>query len=759
MILLRGCSLVLAAIILVSASPLQAAGRETFNVKPPAAWVQPAVLPEHSPGGASMLLDDHQTRVTDGNIERYTRHTQVIAVQKDLEDFGQVEIEFEPSYQALTIHFIQIRRGQSVIDALRPTEVRVLHREEELEQQIFNGTVQAVAILHDLRVGDIVDVAYTVTGQNPVMAGKYLGGVPLDFYRAVKYFRYRLLWPAKRTLSMRNLNTDIEPKVTRGAETEYLWERRDIAALPDEDNVPSWHLEGRVDLSEFATWHDVVEWALPLYKPGNLSRDLAARIEAIARSSGTPAGRVVAALRLVQDDVRYLGIEMGPYSHQPTVPSKVLERRFGDCKDKALLLTTILRELGIDAAPALVNSESGKEIDKRQPSPYAFDHVIVEVRLNDKTYWLDGTDSYQRGTLDQFYNPNFEKALVLREETTNLEDIPITDPASPTLAVTERYRVQNNTSPVSFSVVTTYTGKSADDFRYYFAGTTLEKLSEAYLNYYADDNPGIERSGMPEIKDDEAANVISVTEKYSIPNFWKDSKHYIRADRIAQQIEKPRVSRRTLPLGVKYPLSITQRIEVELPVPGDNWTDTRSLSDNAMEFQYKRTRAGKLMVLEYSLKTLRDHVPAKEVQQHLATLENIWDYTGYNLPMNSVKGQIDGRDILASLFILGFIAVAFFVVLYVAPHRRRRIRKERGFKLGSDPSAPIPAPDNAAMRKHLLSMNCRCGLRFEPEGEGMREETILFDGERIAVFRGHCRKCRAEQDVYFRVINMTAATD
>src|SRR5262245_61053879 len=109
MILLRGRSLILAAIILFSASLLQ--GKETFDIKPPASWVQTAALPEHSPGGASMLLDDHQIRVTDGTVERYTRHTQLIAVQKDLQDYGQVEIEFEPSYQALTIHFIQIRRG------------------------------------------------------------------------------------------------------------------------------------------------------------------------------------------------------------------------------------------------------------------------------------------------------------------------------------------------------------------------------------------------------------------------------------------------------------------------------------------------------------------------------------------------------------------------------------------------------------------------------------------------------------------------
>jgi len=749
MMLHRGSPFLVALMILSGTIRLRAEGTEKFSVKPPASWVQAAELPQNSPG-VSMLLDDHQTRVTDRSVERYVRHTQLIATQKDLEDFGHVEIEFEPSYQSLAIHFIQIRRSDKVIDALRSTDIRVLHREEELEEQIFNGTVQAVAILQDLRVGDIVDVAYTVTGQNPVMGGKYSGTVSLDLRLPVKYLRSRLLWPSKRKLFLRSHNTMIEPKVTPGVETEYVWERHDVVALPEEDNVPSWYRNGSwIDVSEFENWRDVVQWALPLYTPGSLSHHLAVRIEAIAKNSSTPADRVVAALRLVQDEVRYLGIEMGPHSHQPTAPSKVLERRFGDCKDKALLLTTILRELGIDAAPALVDTEFGKELHQRQPSPIAFDHVIVTVRLDGKTYWLDGTNSFQRGRLQQFYSPNFGKALVLREETTSLEDIPVSVTTAPSVLVSEKYQVQDTTSPVSFTVTTTYIGEAADDFRYHFARTTLEKLSDSYLNYYADENPGIEKNGLPEIKDDEADNVIIVRENYTIPDFWNDSKHYLRADRIAGEIEKPRVSRRSLPLAVRYPLNIAQRIEIEMPGEGYESAVTRSFTNETVEFHFNRTREGKRLVLDYSLKTRRDHVPAKEVQKHLATLDSIWDSTGYNLPMQSARKQFSPTGALTVFVLaLGMIGGGAFFFHRVMT-RRRAFHTQPRSKLGSDPSTPIPVLNGEAMLKHR-ALKCRCGFRLELQKESFTEERILFDGERITVLRGNCTQCRTEQDVYFK---------
>ena len=67
----------------------------------------------------------------------------------------------------------------------------------------------------------------------------------------------------------------------------------------------------------------------------------------------------------MQDDIRYLGFENGLNSFKPSKPIEVLKRRFGDCKDKALLLSTLLQSYGIAANPILVNSTYGKNIDEK----------------------------------------------------------------------------------------------------------------------------------------------------------------------------------------------------------------------------------------------------------------------------------------------------------------------------------------------------------------------------------------------------------
>ena len=108
-----------------------------------------------------------------------------------------------------------------------------------------------------------------------------------------------------------------------------------------------------------------------------------------------------------------------------------MSRRFGDCKDKALLLVTLLRALGTEAEPALVNTEARQAIADWLPSPLAFDHVIVRFVFQSRTYWVDATRALQRGTLAHFEDPPFARALVVREGETGLSEIPAPPPAEP----------------------------------------------------------------------------------------------------------------------------------------------------------------------------------------------------------------------------------------------------------------------------------------------------------------------------------------
>ena len=110
----------------------------------------------------------------------------------------------------------------------------------------------------------------------------------------------------------------------------------------------------------------------------------------IAEHAGAdPAARVAAAYDLVVSQTRYVGLELGIHGYKPYPVSEVLARGFGDCKDKASLLVSLLRELGVRADLVLVRTRRLGNIEPEPASLSVFDHAIVYVPSLDR--YLDGT--------------------------------------------------------------------------------------------------------------------------------------------------------------------------------------------------------------------------------------------------------------------------------------------------------------------------------------------------------------------------------
>lgn len=757
---LCGCFLGLAAGQQVSA-------RTQYVIRSPQSWVRIWDLESEGkgePGSSSstFLLDDHQIKVGQATVERYFHHVQKIETAAGLGDVSQLKFYFEPSYQQLAIHFIRIRREGAVINALKPAEIKVIQQEEELNQQLYNGTLAALIFLNDVRVGDIVDYAYTVSGENPVLGGRFADTLYLADQQPIQHLKFRLVLPSNRSVAVRNHNLEIEPIVNPyGSDSEYIWERRDVGAVSVEDSTPAWFSPyPTVNLSEFQTWNDVVQWALPLYESTNPTpAELTLKTQKWQADFHSPEERTMAALRFVQDEIRYLGIELGRYSHQPTSPAKVFARRFGDCKDKSLLLATLLKSMGVDAAPALVHSSEGKSLDAQQPSPFAFDHVIVQAKIAGKTYWFDPTISYQRGGLDKYYDPPYERALVMRAGAGELEKIPQPTINAGSISVREKYEGQSSRGPISLKVSTTYIGDEADNMRQFLSGYSLSELGKTYLNFYAEANPSIKAVGLPEVEDDQVANTILVREKYLISEFWKENKHYFLAEKIAAEAGKPGITQRSMPLRISYPLSISETVEINLSERYDIAAERGTISNEAVRFDYDFSASGNNIKLEYSLKTMADSVRVDRIPQHLSVLDKIRNYVGFELnvgpgtvagfPTNRASGPI---GLIFSLIIV--VPLIVLVTVYIVRNRRKTGRKKRFAtevqpKPGFTPETAIRVAQETDIDSTLRYFQCTCGQSpYKPESPPQKER-FTYDDQRLIGIRLHCASCSRDFDLYF----------
>ena len=130
----------------------------------------------------------------------------------------------------------------------------------------------------------------------------------------------------------------------------------------------------------------------------------------------------------------------GLNSHRPVTSEVTLQRRFGDCKAKTILLISLLKALDIESNPVLVDNDDGQVLDQRPVSINSFDHVIVTLELENQRYWLDPTIEYQVGPLDNLYQPDYGFGLILSSDASTLTAFGALNDTSK-ISVTEQFHI------------------------------------------------------------------------------------------------------------------------------------------------------------------------------------------------------------------------------------------------------------------------------------------------------------------------------
>ncbi|HSY19894.1 MAG TPA: DUF3857 domain-containing transglutaminase family protein, partial [Candidatus Acidoferrales bacterium] len=603
-------------------------------------WVKPQFYdrqslmfrPEASADQHWLLLERHINAATD---ETFVHCARQILTVSGVQNGSDLKIDFNPSFQTLTLHWVRLWRGTNHLDRLAADKIRVVRQERDMEDQILNGEQTAMLVLDDVRVGDIVDYAYSVKGENPVFNGKFSTSIRVQLDEPVERLLTRVVWPAQRRFYPKNFGCSVQPVmvVTNGL-IECTWDLRRVPGVVQEDSLPVWcDPEPWVQLSEFKSWAEVNQWALALFQNNaQLSPELTQKI-AEWKQLPTQEQQVQAALRFVQDEIRYFGIEIGVSADKPADPGTVFSRRFGDCKDKSLLFVSLLRGLGIEAYPVLVNTQARQTIGDWLPAADIFDHCISVVRMGGQNWWLDPTAGYQRGSLAMHYLPNYGYGLVITPRTSALTPIPQTT-GMPLTTTTEHFDLGRKSGTSDLMVVTVAEGRDADRQRALFATTKRNDIEKTYTHYYAETYAGTTMSAPIEVQDDEQQNRFQTTEHYTIGNAWvqSDTDGKYRCEfypfSIAALNKKPVDMQRKLPLAVDYPQHLVLRTEVKIPTTWSYSKEDKNIDDPAFVFHKQVRRIANQLVLQYEYQSLADNVPAARTDEYLQNLGTISKYLG-----------------------------------------------------------------------------------------------------------------------------------
>lgn len=235
----------------------------------------------------------------------------------------------------------------------------------------------------------------------------------------VAHQREEVIVPAGDSLHWRGHGSAAAPERSG---THWVWERRDIPALPREplsaqrtppENQVVWWQErvvpGVGQGLHFESWRELSAWMYGWTTPrAEVTEPVLAR--ARAELGAAPAHDALArvrALARVAQDVRYASVEIGlahGEGYRPHAATEVLAAGYGDCKDKAGLFCALARAAGFEAWLVTVNSTGRERVQPDWPTPQQFDHCIAAVRLPEAVPVPAALETQAHGTL-VFFDP------------------------------------------------------------------------------------------------------------------------------------------------------------------------------------------------------------------------------------------------------------------------------------------------------------------------------------------------------------------
>lgn len=496
-LLRRAVPIALAAALLAVPS-LRAAGAPwdgpSFAADPAALFRAASGLPGKPEGGIDMILLETVYSFDDAGRQTYTQRMVYRFTDGSAhESWSAMEQSWSPWHQdrpALKARVVTQdgQDGGMTEHRLDPATITE-NAESQSSPDMFEDGRVLRAPLPATGAGAVVEEEVTVRETAPFFDGGTVDFANLQM--AVPVRHVRLVLDAPTGLSLRWVARQL-PGVSPTEQVANGRRRLTFAVdnlaeyeEPEAGLPPEMPRSAYVAFSTGQSWGDLAHRYSDIVDRTIGGADLSAFLRsAIGKSTGSQLETINALLRKLGREIRYTGIELAEGGLIPRPPGETLKRKFGDCKDKAVVLTALLRSLDIPAYVALLSAGEGEaDVEESLPGMGAFNHAIVMVP-GSPAIWIDPTDPFSRaGELP--VQDQGRLALVASPTATGLVRTPEATSAD-NREIETREIYLSDLGPARVVETTEYWGAEENDLRSSYAAASEAELREALEDYVSE---------------------------------------------------------------------------------------------------------------------------------------------------------------------------------------------------------------------------------------------------------------------------------
>lgn len=351
------------------------------------------VADDNYKNAASVILVDSLSFHIDKDMkmikERFLRIK--ILEKRGREEKGDIQARFDEDsqkFEIISAHTLTpageiIEPEESGVSLVSAPEVGYASQYTNLKMQVISFPA--------LEPNAIIEYNYRIISEKE-MEKPFAANITLQTREPIKKKIVSITFPMedKDKFVFRSIKTDLKPKIIKSGDLiTYKFEMNDMAKIKAEQNMPSLaEISPELRLTFYPDWDEFVDnYQKNFFDAAKVSRSIKKQLKKIVGESTEETIENIAIF--VKQNIRSIYLGFGESGFEPTDAKKILDNRYGDPQDKAVLLTALLQATNVDAYPVLVAANQIADLQKTLPVPSLMKNILVAYKLNGKTNYID----------------------------------------------------------------------------------------------------------------------------------------------------------------------------------------------------------------------------------------------------------------------------------------------------------------------------------------------------------------------------------
>jgi len=344
--------------------------------------------------GAVILINDINTTVRPDKTSTTTVHKAVKILNDRGKKYGEISLDYDSSYQSVKIDFARTITKDGKVITVGEKSIRDLA--PWAGYPLYSNARMLVVSMPEVMEGAIIE--YKATWESSHLIGKEnfqaSHGVQVFEPKIKDIFKITIPSSLKLKVKYKNFPNSSPKTWVEGSNNIFLWETNDVKEIISEPAMPPWQdVTPMVFVSSFNSWEQIGKWFWKLAKNQFVENEaIKEKVSKLTKNKKNDYEKAAEIFHYVASKIRYVGIEYGESGYKPHNAVEIFENKYGDCKDQATLLVTMLKTAGIESQLVLIRTKDSGELFKKLPM-VQFNHCIAMVVIDGKKIWMDPTYS------------------------------------------------------------------------------------------------------------------------------------------------------------------------------------------------------------------------------------------------------------------------------------------------------------------------------------------------------------------------------